>query len=303
MIYYNSKDWIKPILHFHRFDTFQRLLPALVFLGLLTLGVHFLEVKYLKLEDDDNALISNLPVMHSLLGFAMSLLLVFRTNSAYDRWWEGRKLWGSLVNNLRNLAIKLDTWLPPENLEDRIHFRKWAGLFPTALKNHLLKPATEFALDEQAHPELEGLAGSSHVPMKISQTLHDRLMQLQASQVITQYQLLMINAEMQSLMDICGACERIKNTPIPYSYSSFIKKFIVAYTFTLPFGFVFTLDLFAIPVVMFIFYVMASLELIAESIEDPFGTDSTDLPMDKLANAIREDVHRTIRLPRQRPAD
>ncbi len=104
----------------------------------------------------------------------------------------------------------------------------------------------------------------------------------------------MLNNEWQSFTDICGACERIKNTPIPYSYSAFIKKFIFIYVITMPFGFAFNLGLFTIPVTTFIFYILASLELIAEEIEDPFGIDSNDLPMAKIAENIRINVQDII---------
>jgi putative membrane protein len=107
-------------------------------------------------------------------------------------------------------------------------------------------------------------------------------------------QLIVINNELSSFTDVCGACERIKNTPIPLSYSSFIKKFIFIYVLTLPVGFVFSMGYFVIAAVPFIFYVMASLELIAESIEDPFGTDSDDLPIDKIGENIRTHVTEII---------
>ena len=94
-------------------------------------------------------------------------------------------------------------------------------------------------------------------------------------------QFYIINAELQSFTEIFGACERIKNTPIPYSYSTFIKKFIFFYVMTLPFGYVFNLGYYVIPVVVFIFYVLASLELIAEEIEDPFDGVDNDLPTKK----------------------
>lgn len=107
---------------------------------------------------------------------------------------------------------------------------------------------------------------------------------------ISDMQLLMLNNEWQSFTDICGACERIKNTPIPYSYSAFIKKFIFIYVITMPFGFALNLGLLTIPVTTFMFYILASLELIAEEIEDPFGNDSNDLPMNKIAENIRGNV-------------
>ena len=107
-------------------------------------------------------------------------------------------------------------------------------------------------------------------------------------------QLIVLNAEIQSFTDVCGACERIKNTPIPYSYSAFIKKFIFTYVLTLPFGYVFQLGYYVVPVVVFIFYVLASLELIAEEIEDPFGNDPNDLPTQKIAENIQKNVEELI---------
>ena len=129
-----------------------------------------------------------------------------------------------------------------------------------------------------------------HVPAQIAALMHARVHAAYRAGLITGDQLITLNTELVQFMDICGACERIKNTPIPYSYSSFLKKFIVIYAFTLPFGFAFSLGYLAIPVVIFIFYVLASLELIAEEIEDPFGTDSNDLPMERLAAMIQQSV-------------
>jgi putative membrane protein len=107
-------------------------------------------------------------------------------------------------------------------------------------------------------------------------------------------QLWLVNEEFKSLTDICGACERIKNTPIPYTYSVFIKKFIFLYVFTLPFGWVNSIGYLIIPVIMFILYAFASLELIAEEIENPFGTDANDLPVDQICHNIRKHVSEII---------
>jgi putative membrane protein len=109
-------------------------------------------------------------------------------------------------------------------------------------------------------------------------------------------QYLALQQDMTQFLDICGACERIKNTPIPFSYSAFLKKFIVIYVATLPFGYVFSLGYFVVPVVAFIFYVLASLELIAEEIEDPFGGDANDLPMERMAQTILANVRDIFRL-------
>jgi ion channel-forming bestrophin family protein len=133
-----------------------------------------------------------------------------------------------------------------------------------------------------------------HKPNQVASILFQRVNNLYNSGKITGDQFYIINSELQSFTDICGACERIKNTPIPYSYNAFIKKFIFFFVMTLPFGFVFTLGYLVIPVVVFIFYVLASLELIAEEIEDPFGKDTNDLPILKISSNIKKHVEEIL---------
>lgn len=228
--------------------------------------------------------------MHSLLGFAISMLLVFRTNTAYDRWWEGRKLWGSLVNNSRNLALKINCLLPSDDEKNRSFFKKIIPLFAHELKNHLQNEKTRLALDAAPHPEISGFDSSKHIPNQIVALLYNKVHLLKRDQQISDFDVLFITQELQSFMDICGACERIKNTPIPYSYSAFIKKFIFLYIITLPLGFALSLGYITIPATIFISYVLASLELIAEEIEDPFGNDDNDLPMDRIAENINKNI-------------
>lgn len=113
---------------------------------------------------------------------------------------------------------------------------------------------------------------------------------MHAAGKLTGAQLLVLNEDVKALTDHCGACERIKNTPIPFTYSVFIKKFVFFYVMTLPFGWVFSMGYFIIPVVVLILYALASLELIAEEIENPFGTDANDLPIDQICHNIRKHV-------------
>ena len=260
----------------------------MLLMALFSWGVAWLEVDYLKLID--KSYVRNLSLLHTLLGFAISMLLVFRTNTAYDRWWEGRKLWGSLVNNSRNLAIKLNALLPEDDQNNRQFFKQVIPRFSVELMHHLQSEKTRFLLDENPHPEIPGFDNSKHIPNQVAMLLFNRVQQLHKQNQFSGEQLLLLNNELSSFLDICGACERIKNTPIPYSYSSFIKKFIFFYVTTLPFGYVFNLSYWVIPVVVFVFYVLASLEIIAEEIEDPFGKDTNDLPMLKMSENIRKNV-------------
>ncbi len=288
MISYNPKDWLRFLFTLHRTDTVRQLFPLIVFIGFYSWGIVYLEANYLKLTQNSYA--KNITTMHSLLGFAISMLLVFRTNTAYDRWWEGRKLWGSLVNNSRNLAVKLNSILARDDEKNRSFFKKIIPLFASELRIHLQNEKTRLALDTDPHPEIAGFDNSKHIPNQIVALMMNKVHLLHRDKSISDYHLLFLNNELQSFLDICGACERIKNTPIPYSYSAFIKKFIFFYVITLPLGFALSLGYLTIPVVIFIFYVLASLEIIAEEIEDPFGKDDNDLPMQKIATNIGKNV-------------
>jgi ion channel-forming bestrophin family protein len=290
MINYNPKDWFTFIFRFHKADTFRELFPLIIGIAIYTGLIVYVEINYLKLSD--NSHVKNIPIMHTLLGFAISMLLVFRTNTAYDRWWEGRKLWGAFVNNSRNLALKMAAMLPEKDKENRLFFKKTIPAFAYALHTHLLAEKTRIELFDHADSPtaLKQIDSSKHVPNQIAAVIFNHVNLLYQQQKITGNQFIIINAELQSFTDISGACERIKNTPIPFSYSIFLKKFIFFYVMSLPFGFAFNLGYIAIPVVAFIFYVLTSLELIAEEIEDPFGGDANDVPTKKIA----ENIHRNV---------
>lgn len=262
-------------------------MPLMVVIALYSGIVAFLELEYWQLSEQSH--VKNITIMHGVLSFVISLLLVFRTNTAYDRWWEGRKHWGALVNNSRNLAIKLSAILIEEH--DRKFFRYAIPTYASMLQKHLNDETTSHQLDEEF---VIPLNHDHHRPNQVAKSIIQRINELYKVGKITGDQLITLNSEMQSFTDICGACERIKNTPIPFSYSSFIKKFIFFYVMTLPFGYVFSLGYYVIPVVVFIFYVLASLELIAEEIEDPFGDDANDLPTRKIASNIKKHVNEIL---------
>lgn len=287
MTSYNPKDWISFIFQLSKADTFQKLIPMIVIIGIYSGIIAYLEIEYWRLPLDSP--IKNISVMHGMLGFVISLLLAYRTNTAYDRWWEGRKMWGSLVNSSRNLALKLAVILIEEN--DRVYFKKMIPGYASILHKHLNDSEIAKQLFDDVDLEIDN---HKHRPNQIAKMLFQKVNNLYVSKKITGEQLIILNNELQSLTDICGACERIKNTPIPYSYSAFIKKFIFIYVLTLPFAYVFILGYYVIPVVVFIFYVLASLELIAEEIEDPFGGDANDLPTKKIASNIKKHIEELL---------
>ena len=288
MLSYNPKDWLTFLFKIHKSDTLRKLFPLIIIIGIYSAIVAYAEIDLAAITEKNP--IKNITIAHSILGFVISMLLVFRTNTAYDRWWEGRKLLGSLVNNSRNLAIKLSAILDKNDVENRTYLKKIISAYAHALKNHLRQESTRVELfeDEALNKKINI---HKHVPNQIALMLFKHINNLHVQNKITNEQFLILNNELLSFTDVCGACERIKNTPIPYSYSAFIKKFIFIFVITLPIGYAYSLSYYIVPVVCFIFYVLASLELIAEEIEDPFGKDINDLPMDKIATNIHKNIY------------
>lgn len=284
MITYNPKDWWKLIFAFHRSDSFRVLLPGMIAVAVYTAGIAYLE------NDIFHVTFRNTTMVHSLVGFVLSMMLIFRTNTAYDRWWEGRRLWGSFVNNSRNLALKLQAFLPPDAVADRAMFRQLIVNFVFAAKEHLRKGVNTAELPAAGPYDAAWLARAAHVPNQILKALFAEINRLYSAGIITGDHLILLNGELQSFADNLGACERIKRTPIPYAYSLFLKKIIFIYVFTMPIGFVLDYSYWAVPVVTFVFYAFASIEVIAEEIEDPFGLEPNDLPTDTICDTIKANV-------------
>lgn len=286
MISYNPKSWLALIFHLTKSDTISILWRELVFIFIFTMGValaeHFFFPKAMVLE--------KLFSIYSILGFVISLLLAFRTNTAYDRWWEGRRKWGELVNDSRNLAVKLSALdLSPE---DNRYFGRHIGNFALCIKEHL-REGTIYSLLDITEEERAFLESLDHIPSGIVELMYKRLNDLKKAGVLSEEDVLRLDRNLNGFLDCVGACERIKNTPIPYSYSMFFKKFIFSYVITLPFAFVVNFGYWSAIIATFIFYVFVSIEILAEEIEDPFGTDDNDLPTDEMAGRI-QGIVRTI---------
>ena len=285
---YDNKHWISVLLSMHKSDTLKTLGSGMIAMAVYAGIVAYLEIEYFKIDKDSS--IRNISLIHTLLGFVLSMLLVFRTNTAYDRWWEGRKLLGKMVNDSRNLAIKLHAILPEGDKENRDFFKKYLCFFPHLLSRHLSKQSTKMELaQDQQHTEVEQLP---HPPNALIWRIQNQVQKLYREGVITGDQLIILDTQLSGFLDVCGGCERIKNTPIPYSYSSFTKKFIVIYVITLPIAYAMSIGYMMTFLTVFVFYVLMSLEVLAEEIEEPFNNEENDLPMELIAQNIERNIIR-----------
>ena len=286
MAKYNPKDWFGLIFEFHKSDTLRKLIYVLLVYGLYAGAIVYLELHYTNFKSTIS--------IHSLLGFVIGLLLVFRTNTAYDRWWEGRKVLGALVNTSRNLALKYHTFSKSLKTSEKKAFAELISNYVFSMKNHLRDKviAEEISFNEKMN-ENEYIQ-TNHKPNLVAGKLYQCVKHLHDEKQISGEVYITIDQQLKEFTDIVGKCERIKKTPIPRSYNIFLKKFIFIYTFTLPLGLATTFFYWAIPISMFVLYILASLELLAEEIENPFGEDSNDLPVDDICNTIKSNVEEIL---------
>lgn len=289
MIKYNPKTWFSHIFQFPKSDTLRTLFPELIFMALLTMGLTYVQLQYFP----DKHILKDAIAVYSLIGFVLSLLLVFRTNTAYDRWWEGRKKWGQLVNDTRSLAVKITT--SNVTTERKTYFKRMIVNYVYTLKWHLRYEKEKKEVDLNPE-ELKDYMQASHKPSFLAQKMYVQLQEMLKTKEITEAEYLTLDTNLNNFSNITGACERIRNTPMPYSYSLFLKKFVFVYVMSLPLAFVSSFGYGTILIAVFVFYVLVSLELLAEEIEDPFGMDDNDLPLNELCAKIKENVEDVLKV-------
>lgn len=298
MIHYKTNNnWFGDISHLAKSWTMTRIMRSVVAISIYATIVS-VSIDYFEWG-------RFIPVnasVFSLLGVILSILLVFRTNSAYDRWWEARKQWGALVNNTRNFAIYVHTMFPKDNAEVRRYFGKHISNFCLALVEHLREGTHIDKLIYLTEEEINIYEAKGHIPNHIAMQLFDRLAQAHRDGEINEGDYINIKAQHQSLLDILGACERIKKTPIPFSYAVFLKIFITVYGIMLPIVLTSELHLWSVLITALFFFALIGVELMGQEIEDPFGLDCNDLPTGNIAHTIKTNVFEILedRSPTQR---
>ncbi|NJB86969.1 putative membrane protein [Lewinella marina] len=285
IIYKSNGSWFGHVFHLTSSYTMRRVVRAVLLLGVYSAlvigGIRILNLhRYLQVDS----------TVFSLLAVILSIFLGFRTTTAYDRWWEARKQWGALVNNCRNLAIYVDSMWPPADLAIRRFMAKSIANFCLALAEHLRQGTRLEQLVDLSEEEVGYYTTKDHVPNFIALRIYQRIAAAHREGTISEGDYLNIKAQHQSLLDILGACERIKKTPIPFSYAVYLKVFVTAYAVLLPFGLSEQFGWGTVPLTMLIAFALLGVELMGEEIEDPFGRDCNDLPTGDIAHTIKRNV-------------
>lgn len=243
----------------------------------------------------------SLPILSGVVpSIGLGLLLVFRTNTAYERFWEGRKIWGMIVNTVRNLARQIWTAIAENSSKDKQDKEETLRLlvaFAVATKQHLR--------GERFHRELEPLMSAeryqilqfmNHPPLEIAFWIGDYLQKQHERDYLNTYQLTAMVKLLDIMVDLLGMCERILKTPIPLAYSIHLKQLLLIYCLSLPFPMVNELNLLTGVVVGVISFAVFGIEEIGIEIENPFGYDTNDLPLDTICKTMQHNIEDLITL-------
>ena len=245
-------------------------------------------------------LIYSFPRIALTLNFVVALLLAFRTNTAHNRFWEGRKLWGAMVNVVRNLARGIWVIVEERSPTDREEKRSATQLVPAfavAMKYHLRSERVNCELMPlMSQWQYQRLQEVEHAPLEIAFWLADYL-QLQYNQnKINVFQLNTLQADIDELVDILGGCERILKTPMPIIYTIVLKIILIVDFLVLPFELIQGIGWWTGPAMAFISLIILSINEIGAEIEEPFGRDLNDLPLDLISKTIVRNIEHLLTL-------
>ena len=241
------------------------------------------------------------PILGNVIpSIVLGLLLVFRTNTAYERFWEGRKAWGTLVNTTRNLTRRIWVFIAEKDDADRTHKKEVLHLivaFAIAMKQHLRHEPCQAELQHWIGDRyIAEFDSTPNLPLKIAFWIEDYLQQQYEQHRVDLYQLTTMNTLLDKMVDCLGACERILKTPMPLAYAIHLKQLLFIYCLLLPFQLVGEIGFWTGPIVVLVSFTLFGIEAIGLEIENPFGRDYNDLPLDDICNTMRQNVEHLVTL-------
>lgn len=289
MIVRKKENWFRMLFVWHG-SVLPALLPRLSLLFALSLVVAYFHGIIFSFKIPLNTA----PL--TLFGFVLALFLGFRNNVSYDRYWEGRKLWGSLLNVSRSLTRQALTLGSPAATQIAVaEFVSLQSAFLYALKHQLRNTDGHDDLQSRLVPEqFEVVYASKYKPVMLIKLMAEWIGKARKEGRVDMIQQARFDENLDKLEDIVGGCERIVSTPIPYSYRVLLHRTVYIYCLLLPFGLVDALDWFMPLIVVFIAYTFVAFEAIADEIEEPFGTEANDLALNSMCQMIDETIHELI---------
>jgi ion channel-forming bestrophin family protein len=251
-------------------------------------GLFISILSYYKVPVAAKALVGVIP------SIVLGLLLVFRTNTAYERFWEGRKAWGSIVNNIRNLSRLI--WVAvaetdPIHRHEKEQTLKLLVAFAVATKLHLRSQPIDDRLSKLVTPlQFAKLQRMNNPPLEIAFWVSDYLQGQYERGQISLSQMNELQNTLNTLVDTLGACERILRTPMPLAYAIHLKQLLLIYCLLLPFQIVEDLKWWTAVATALVSFTLFGIEAIGVEIENPFGADPNDLPLDAICDTIERNI-------------
>lgn len=291
MIAYDARGWL-PLTVAIRGTIIPRVAPRIALLALLTVALLLVRDSVPAAEP---VLKQFKPLGHLLIGVALGLLIVFRNNCSYDRYWEGRKLWGGIVNSARNLVREAAAFAG-----DATELAGLTAAYPLALKQHLRGNKDLEEIRPLVPPGVLEHAASTGNPPSIlayymTAWIRDQVAAGRFDTVTAQS----LAVHVRAFLDMQGGCERILRTPIPFAYAVHIKQLLLLYLVTLPFILIGELNWVAVPAVAVIAFGLLGIEEAGVEIEDPFGDDPNDLPLDAICATVGRDSQALAEAPKR----
>ncbi|TDU31780.1 putative membrane protein [Panacagrimonas perspica] len=288
---------VRPRLHWFRMllvwrgSVLGRILPQLLTMTGVALVVVVVHKQHPTLLPDLT------PIPFTLLGIALAIFLGFRNSVSYDRFWEARRLWGAVLNDTRSLARQVVT-LTDADADSQRTFVHGLIAFAHALKAQLrgadATPALRGLLPDDVRADV---ARARFKPALLLRRSGDQLLALRRRGQLEPVLHAAMDRHLGSLTDSLGGCERIASTPIPFAYSVLLHRTAYLYSFMLPLGLVATVGAATPVVVALASYTFFALEALAEELQDPFGIEPNDLPLDSITWMIEATLRETIGEP------
>jgi putative membrane protein len=281
MIIRKKEHWFRMLFVWHG-SVLPKLLPRLLALFLLSFVIVYLHGHILSYKVPLN------PAPLTLFGFVLALFLGFRNNASYERFWEGRKLWGALLNVTRSLTRQALTLTNAPFSNDEItKFVRMLTACTYSLKHQLRGTDPLQDLERRlSEQHFKTVAQEQYKPVVIVRLLAEWVQKARSENKIDAIQQARFDENIDKIADVIGGCERIVSTPIPYSYRVLLHRTVYIYCFLLPFGLVDSLSWLTPFIVVFIAYTFVAFEAIADEIEEPFGTDTNDLALSSMCEMI-----------------
>ncbi len=273
---HNLLTWVPHLFLFYKEKVFRKLLPIMIIIVIYAILIaYFFE----------NATRYNFGQFHLIFSFILAIIISFRVNTSYARWWEARTLWGAITNNCRNLGLKFDAFV---GLQKHPQFYELLSKLPLLIKAYLRKETDE--LDSELLSLCIHDVGSQHPILFVTKRMYIILNQLRQENKLQLEQYLALDTHLANLNDMIGGCERIANTHVPPAFAFFVKQALLFYTLMFPFGWVETFGFLIIPMMVMIVYILLGLEILSEELEEPFGKGDNDLPLNSIAKNIARNI-------------